>query len=76
MHADSFHLIVKLKPGMLPGWEGGGWVGLESFSEEHLARDRFHALRPVLEGLHASAAMIRGCTPPALSEAKFMPDPR
>ena len=60
LHADSFHLIVKLKPGMLPGWEGGGWVGLESFAEEHLARDRFHALRPVLEALQARAAMIRG----------------
>lgn len=59
-NAHPFHLIVKLKPGLLAGWESGGWVAVDNFSEEHKARDRFHALRPVLETLRASAAVIRG----------------
>jgi hypothetical protein len=58
--ADPFHLIVKLTPDLVPGWESGGWVAVESFAEEQQARDRFHALKPALEGLHAGAAMIRG----------------
>ena len=59
-NADPFHLIVKLTPGLLPGWESGGWVAVESFAEENQARDRFHDLRPVLESLRASSAVVRG----------------
>jgi hypothetical protein len=58
--ALPYHLIVKLEPGVIAGWEPGGWVSVESFAEEHEAKDRFHALRSVLDALHASAAMVRG----------------
>lgn len=58
--ALPYHLIVKLKPGVIAGWESGGWVSVESFAEEQQARDRFRALRSVLDTLQASAAMVRG----------------
>jgi hypothetical protein len=60
-----FHLIVRLAAGKMPGWRGTGWVCVEHFAEEHHGRDRFHVLRPALDGLQASAALIRGTAQPS-----------
>jgi hypothetical protein len=60
VRADAFHLILKLQPGSLPEWRGSGWVCVESYAQERQGRDRFHVLRPALDALHASAALIRG----------------
>jgi hypothetical protein len=71
MRIERFLIVARVTKRQLESFPAKGWVAVEVFNEEIVARERFHALRVPLEQLKVGAVLIRALTTPACEKIAF-----
>jgi hypothetical protein len=71
MRTERFLIVARVTRRQLESFPAKGWVAVEVFNEEIVARERFHALRVPLEDMKVGAVLIRALTTPACEKIAF-----
>jgi len=69
---EDRHLLVVRLPDGLPGFASGHWVAVEDFEDEWSGRQRFHAVRVVIETLRGGAVLVRAFVAPKLDRIEYL----
>jgi len=69
---EDRHLLVVRLPDGLPGFASGQWVAVEDFEDEWSGRQRFHAVRVVIETLRGGAVLVRAFVAPRLDRIEYL----
>ena len=69
---EDRHLLVVRLPDGLPGFASGQWVAVEEFEDEWSGRQRFHAVRVVIETLRGGAVLVRAFVAPKLDRIEYL----
>ncbi|MFO1151441.1 MAG: hypothetical protein U1E62_23965 [Alsobacter sp.] len=71
MRTERFLIVARVTKRQLDTFPAKGWVAVEVFNEEIVARERFHALRAPLDDMKVGAVLVRALTTPACEKIAF-----
>jgi hypothetical protein len=71
IRSERLLIVARVTQRQMATFPGRGWVAVEVFQDETVARERFHQLRIPLERLKLGAVLIRALTSTAFDKIAF-----